>query len=111
MKLKTLTILALGLSTATSFARPLHCEIKENGATVYTNQINSERHKRIEFGQTPSLSGYITEGDNGSFTIEAFIPNYDARVYAEGVLRVKTDKLTASLWTRQVLVDVQCLPL
>lgn len=103
-------LLALSLTALSSaaLAKPLHCEIKENGSLVYAGQVNTARHKKIAIGQTPELYAYVTESENASFTLEGFLVNYDARVYAEGVLKNRNDHLTASLWTRQLLIDIQC---
>jgi hypothetical protein len=104
----TIAILFLALLPTFSLAKSLRCEIKEGSAPVSSTQIESIPHHKMGFGQTPNVVAYVTEYDNGNFTLEGFLVNYQARFYSAGVLRSQGDLLMASLWTRQVLVDVQC---
>lgn len=111
MKSAIIVSLALALLPTYSFAKSLRCDIKENESIVSSKQIETMRNKKIEFGQSPNVIAYVTEYDNGNFTLEGFLVNYDARFYGAGVLKTPTDSLIASIWTRQVLIDIQCKPL
>lgn len=108
MKSAIIVSLALTLLPTSSFAKSLRCEIKEDSAPVSSTQIETIRNHKIQFGQTPNVIAYVTEYDNGNFTLEGFLVNYEARFYGAGVLKSPTDSLIASIWTRQVLIDIQC---
>ncbi len=108
MKSTTIAPLFLTLLPTFCFAKTLRCEIKEDSAPVSSTQIETSRNNKIQFGQTPNVIAYVTEYDNSNFTIEGFLVNYEARFYGAGVLKSQNDSVIASIWMRQVLIDLEC---
>lgn len=108
MRSTTIASLLITLLPTFCFAKSLRCEIKEDSAPVSSAQIETVPHIKLGFGKTPNVVASVTEYDNGNFTLEGFLVNYEARFYSSGVLKSQNDTLIASLWTRQVVVDIQC---
>jgi hypothetical protein len=108
MRSTIIATLLLTLLPTFGFAKSLRCEIKENSAPVSSVPIETVPHVKLKFGQTPNVVAYLTEYDNGYVTLEGYLVNYEARFYSAGVLKTLNDKLIASLWTRYVVVDIQC---
>ncbi|MFL5813150.1 MAG: hypothetical protein ACJ763_06195 [Bdellovibrionia bacterium] len=108
MKSTMIAGLLLAVLPTLCFAKSLRCEIKESSTPMSSAQIETVPHRKLGFGQTPNVIAYVTEYDNGNFTLEGFLVNYEARFYSAGVLKSQNDRLIASLWSRQVLIDLQC---
>ena len=89
------------------YSSMLTCEIKINDSSKFMGKINSLLGEKTLVAKTPEIISYLTQ-KNDSFVIEGFLTNYDARIYAEGSLKNSGDKLTASLWGRDILIDVSC---
>jgi hypothetical protein len=108
MRSTIIVSLLLTLLPTFALAKSLRCDIKENGTPVSSAQIETVPHVKLKFGQTPNVIGYVTEYDNGNFSLEGFLVYYEARFYGGGVLKSQGNSVLASLWTRDFLVDIQC---
>lgn len=97
--------LCLSLNT---FAKTLSCEIKINSEKIFSNQVTTSVNKKIVVGKLDVISVYVTEHDNDFYTLEAFIPEQDARLYSESFLRNINDKLSTTYWGRDSLIDLFC---
>jgi hypothetical protein len=106
----TYTILAavLFLIQAQASAKTLYCSIKENDAVVSSERIESDLGRKVALGPTRMTRAYVTEQKNASFTVEAFLPDYEIRIYGQGAMRAPTDQVSASFWSRDALIEIIC---
>jgi hypothetical protein len=109
MRFLTLATLIFG-SALTANATTLNCHVNVNNELRFQTQVQTQTKQRTYIGDTDTATAYITEKVDGVFTIEAFVADIEARIYGEGVLKSKTDRLSASLWTRTGVLDVECSP-
>ncbi|OFZ30035.1 MAG: hypothetical protein A2622_09265 [Bdellovibrionales bacterium RIFCSPHIGHO2_01_FULL_40_29] len=100
--------LIISLTLNIAKAATITCQVKINGALISQKVIHSELDTKSNITQRPELTAHVTEKSKQFFTIEAFLPSYDARIYAEGHLKNTADKVAASLWGRDILVDLEC---
>ncbi len=98
------------ISFAVNFAgaKDLRCQILENNEVTFTNKVYPVLNQKVPIGRTAQTTAYVTEKENQTYIVEAFLTDYDARIYGQGVLNNATDELTASLWGRDSMVDVTC---
>ncbi len=89
------------------FAQPILCELKINSATQNTLAIESILDQKVLITKSAEVVAYLTQKQK-TFVIEAFLTQYDARIYAEGKITNLEDQLTASLWGRDILIDISC---
>lgn len=108
MKSTTIASLFLALLPTFCFAKSLHCEIKEDSVPVYSAQIETSPYTKRTLGQTPNVIAYVKDFDNGRFTLEGLLVHYQARFYSTGFLKSQNDTLIASMWMREVAIDIQC---
>jgi hypothetical protein len=105
MKKIFLVLFFLSLSTE---ATELNCEIQVNSKVIQQSRISSSANEKVLVGKNSYTSAYITEKENHMFQLEAFLPDYEARVYAQGVLNKSSDLLSLSLWGRDSLIEITC---
>lgn len=92
-----------------SFAETLNCEINLNSESILTTKIQTAPKQKVSIGTRHGISAYVTEKAPSKFLVEAFISSEDLRIYAEGGIKETGENVTASLWSRDQLVDVQCV--
>ncbi len=107
--MKTFIFSILGfLITVSSWASPVQCEVKSNLTLVMKVEVQTLNSEKVLVGEYNSIRAYITEKSEDLFTVEAFLPDYEMRIYAEGDLKSNSHKLTASYWGRDSMLDVSC---
>jgi len=84
------------------------CEIRVDDSKVFSKQVETTLKTKVLIGETDSVTAYITANADDSYALEAYIPENDSRIYATGILKVRNDKLTVSMWGRGSLIDVSC---
>ncbi len=99
-------VLLIGSSVA--FSANLTCEIRLSNSLILRRDVATQKQAKTVIGETGEISAYVLEKENQHYTIEALLPEMDARIYAEGSLRELQDRVVASLWGRTLLVDVEC---
>lgn len=103
--MKLLLMLLLSNSV---FAATLECNVLINlDSVIVLNVVTSLQTKNL-LSREPQISSYVTEVLPDFFTIEAYIPSLDSRIYNEGFMRTNGDVLVASVWTRDVLTEIKC---
>ena len=64
--------------------------------------------EKISIAKSGQAIVYLTEKAKDEFSLEAFLPNDDSRIYSEGILRRSEDKLKLAYWGRNILIEIQC---
>ena len=109
MKHIVFSILPILLFTSPSFATDLMCDVKINMELVLSQKVKPrELNEKNLIGKNESITAYITEKSTNVFVIEAFLGEYEARIYSETSLKIPGEKLTASLWGRDIILDIEC---
>ena len=110
MKNKSLFFSSLLLATLSTpaYSKLVNCEIKFNLDTVSTTTVTTVPNQKIVIDDIDQAAAYITEETNGQFTLEAYLPDFDARIYGQGNLVNAGDKISASIWGRAAIVDITC---
>lgn len=96
------------LLASSALANRVSCEVLMNDSKVFSNQVETTTNKKVLIGEMADWSAYVIEKADGVYTLEAYLPGSDARVYSTGLLKQVNDKLTASLWGRDILIDLSC---
>lgn len=101
---------ALILGLVSSQASDLQCVIRKNDLKILQALVKTQRSRAVLIGLSEGVEAFVTEKENQMFMIEAYVPESDARIYAEGSLLRFSDKLSATIWSRKSLIDLECLP-
>ena len=110
MKLTLVSILAsLALSSIAS-AATLNCHIDINNDPLLQTSVETKTKQKVKIGDVDTVTAYITEKVDGIYTLEAFIANAEMRIYSEGMLKSSNDRLSTSVWSRDILLDIECSP-
>lgn len=101
-------IAAILLSSCSVFSATLECKVVLNLDIVdKSTVVTFLKHKSL-IAEHSQIISYVTEMSPDFFSIEAFIPSLDTRIYSEGVLKNSDETLTATAWARDILADVIC---
>lgn len=101
-------IVVLVLFSQSGFAKDIHCSVKYNGTVVLNSSVLTLLNQKMKFASLPYVTAYLTEKENQQYSIEAFIPEQEQRIYSDGTLRGTKDRLVLSLWSRDLLLDLTC---
>lgn len=108
MKPPVIVSLVLTVISISAQAKNLACEIRLNDSVLTASTVQTIQGEKVSIGKLPGISAYIQEQADDVYRIEAFLPDYEARIYSQGKINASGDQLIASLWGREVLVEVQC---
>ena len=110
MNIKTsfIVIALLALISPTAFSKEIKCEFKLNLDTVYSKTVSTSLNQKNLIGEIDEVTAFITEAPNGQLTIEAYLPDFDARIYGQGSITNASDKVAVSIWGRPAMIDVIC---
>lgn len=103
-----LSLLALALSFNV-YSAELLCDISVNFDILSETTVSTKLNEKMPIDSVGSVSAYVTEKENNHFVIEAFLADHEIRIYGEGALREKSDKVVASSWSRDSIIDIQCI--
>jgi hypothetical protein len=107
--MKAFIIIALiAISSQPVFAEDLSCTVIANHDVLAEVEINVATKEQSNYINAGSFSFYVTNKGDSLFELEIFNTNGPTRSYAEGVLRVVSDKLAWTLWTRDILLETNC---
>lgn len=99
----------ISLISFSAWSQDLHCEIIYNSQVILKNKITvSEKNEKVNIGKSAIATAYVSVSDKNLYTIEAFLPEYEVRIYGQGGLNEQTETITASLWGRESIIDVTC---
>lgn len=102
-----LTLLAFSISSS-AVAQGLDCQISIDNLVVLKTKVSSLPKQKVGIGKNSSVTAYVTQYEQNLYSVEAFLPDYEARIYAQGSLSQNSDVITASLWGRELVLDVSC---
>lgn len=89
-------------------AAVLECRARINLDIVNEVKVATTPKNKMQIGKHSQIISYVTETADNVFSVEAFIPEIDTRIYSEGPLNTPDESLTATAWARDVLADVSC---
>lgn len=102
-----LSILALFLSFNV-YSAELLCDISVNFDILSESTVTTGLNEKTPIDSVGSITAYVTEKENNHYIIEAFLADHELRIYGEGSLREKSDKVVVSSWSRDSIIDIQC---
>lgn len=108
--LKTLALLVLGFSlTATAKDMKLTCTAQRNLDLVVSEEISlAPGAKNIVFGDFEEFRFYVTDKGSDIIEVQAYNGAESSRTYATGKLTAEGDFVEASVWNRELILDVRC---
>lgn len=102
-------IFLLSLFVNSAWSQDLQCEIVYNNQVILKNKVALVvTNEKVSIGKSAIATAFLSVSDKNLYTIEAFLPEYEARIYGQGGLTQSSDVVTASLWGRESLVDIHC---
>lgn len=93
---------------STAQATTLNCEILNNLSVIHSIKIQSALNEKILIGNTGPLVAYVTEKAQNIFIVEGFLADQEARIYAQGPLKLPGESIVASFWNRENIFDISC---
>lgn len=96
------------LGSAVGYSATLDCKSVVNLKEVSHSSIVTSLQNKILVNRDEQVSSYVTETSPNVFTLEAFIPKLEIRIYSKAILNNSNELLTTSLWDRDIMVDVEC---
>lgn len=96
------------LTPTISFAEVLDCQIALNLTPVLKQKVTLEGTEKVLIGSNSGISAYVTAKENNQFLVEAFLEDVEMRMYGEGKILQAGDSVSASLWSRNSLIDIKC---
>lgn len=94
------------LVTGAASAAELNCQTLINLQPVAETKVATKGAELVVVDDGAEAKSYISEKTPGFFTLEAYLYNYDMRIYSEG--RLDGDRLSLSTWTRDMIFEVVC---
>lgn len=106
--LRILTVFSIVVLSSFARAANLNCEMKRNGEPLLQAHVETNLQNKTLIANQDPIIAYVSEKPGHVFVVESFLADYEARIYAEGILKQSTDHLQASLWGRNLSIDIQC---
>lgn len=106
MKSLSLAIVIL-LSSYSASAIQLKCHTLINLEEVAVSVVETKINQRVIVQDGTEAVSYITEKNDGLYSLESYLYNYDMRIYSEGPITSERS-LSLSAWTRDVIYEVKC---
>ena len=103
-----LLIIFLLLGPATVKATTLECKSFINLDEVSSSIVVPILKNKILINKSSQITSYVTELKPSFFSVEAFIPNLQVRIYSEAAISNLDETITATVWAQDILVDVVC---
>jgi hypothetical protein len=88
-------------------AAQVSCQASKNLDVQWSHAVTTQVGQRVEIGSVEDYDFLLKEVETGRFEIEVFDPYTPARQYANGVID-KANGLKWSLWTREILLEIDC---
>lgn len=90
------------------FAAKLECLVLINLDVVTKSTISTSLMSKVPIVNHQEIISYVTETSPDTFSLEAFVPSLDARIYSEASMSKTEEKISAVLWSREILAEVVC---
>ncbi|MDO9183613.1 MAG: hypothetical protein Q7U04_14460 [Bacteriovorax sp.] len=104
---KMFTLLTLIFST-NLYCAQINCNILLNQDSISQVKVSTIINQKISISSAEGVFAFVTETEKDHYLIEAYLSDYDLRLYVEGTLRDNNDKLSASAWGRESMVEIAC---
>jgi hypothetical protein len=101
-------VYVFALSIQTLHAEALNCDVSLNGEIVAENNLFVNVAEQKNYVTLGTFYFYVKNMGNSQFELEIYNTDGPLRSYAEGNLRTLTDKLSWTLWTRDILLETKC---
>ena len=105
---KILFLSIMSAFTLNLYSAELDCNIQLNLTEISEARVTTLLDQKKRIDSLEGISAYVTEKANSHFVIEAYLVDYELRIYAEGSLKNSGDRLVASTWGRESIVDIEC---
>lgn len=89
-------------------ADTLFCQIKQNTKVIFSQNFELPAKNSASLGEVENYRIKINNFGGSRFQIEVFDSEGPARIYTDGSLKEKADSLKWSLWSRDILLEVEC---
>ncbi len=106
--MKKILAVLISLFSLNAFSAELVCDISVNLDILSESTVTTSLNEKTPIDSVGNVIAYVTEKDKSHYIIEAFLADHEMRIYGEGALRESTDKVVASAWSRDSIVDIEC---
>jgi len=106
--MKKILAVLIGLFSINAFSADLICDISVNLDILSESTVTTKLNDKTPIDTVGNIVAYVTEKEKSHFIIEAFLADHEMRIYGEGALRESTDKIVASAWSRDSIIDIEC---
>ena len=106
--MKKILFLAIVAFSSQLFSAELDCNIKLNQEIISKAKVSTVLDKRVVINSESGIFAYVTEKSSQQYVVEAYLSDYDLRIYGEGSLKDNHDRLIASAWGQTSIVDIGC---
>lgn len=100
--------LSLVLVSLTAQSATLECKSFINLDEVTNSNVITSLKKQVLIDKVDEITTYVTETKPNVFSLEAFIPMLEQRIYSEAALNNIDEEIKSTAWSRDILVDVVC---
>lgn len=104
---KLLAILSLSVSF-NLMAADLLCDISVNQDILSESTVTTVLNQKTSIDSVDGVVAYVTEKEKNHYVVEAYLAQYDLRIYGEGTIKDNDDRLVASVWGRDSMIDIEC---
>lgn len=101
-------VILVFLSCSLVKASDLECKTLVNLDVVGQNKVTTQLSQKVLIDQLSEITSYVTETKPDFYSLEAFIPSLEMRIYSEAKLNKIDDTITLSAWARNIMLDVIC---
>jgi hypothetical protein len=106
--MKKLALLSLMVLSTRLYSAELNCNIQINQDIMSEVQVTTTLDQKAGIDSVNGVVAYVTEKANNHYIVEAYLADYDLRVYGEGSIKDQNDRVVASVWGRDSMVDIEC---
>src|SRR4051812_5479747 len=102
---KIIALFAFALSF-NLLAADLVCDISVNLDILSETNVSTTLNTKTRIDALEGITAYVTEKEKSHFIVEAYLADYDMRIFGEGTIKDKEDRLIATAWGRDSIVDI-----
>jgi len=106
--MKNILAILIGLYSINAFSAELICDISVNLDILSESTVATKLNEKTPIDSVGNVIAYVTEKEKSHYIVEAFLADHEMRIYGEGTLRESTDKVVASAWSRESIIDIEC---
>lgn len=103
-----LAIMTLMLISATAQATSFECTTYKNLDAISSQFVETKIGQRLAVDETEIAVTFLKQTSEQAYSLEVYLPQHDMRVYSEATLANTESVITASVWMRDMLIEVSC---